>query len=189
MVCKHLCAALTSVSDPNLPTLRRLQAADEAEQKRRQDLEVPGERARLEEGLDKLDAEDVVRILKGKLKTVEGLRLLSEVFDKQIMPARKCEKCLRCGDEFDSRFKKERICRVPHPYSCVNTEWASSKVSWDHCTMCDKDFHKRGGNKRGWDDDEKEDGEDYCFEGEHTTDQSVVDEEKEIYGDEGGEGS
>ena len=96
------------------------------------------------------------------------------------MPVKKCLKCLRCGKDFDARFAKERLCQIPHPYDCVNTEWRGSKVSWDHCSRCGKDFHEEGHRKRGRD---CGDVGDYCFEGEHTTDQRVVDREEETYGE------
>mmetsp|Transcript_20682 Transcript_20682/g.44925 ORF Transcript_20682/g.44925 Transcript_20682/m.44925 type:complete len:304 (+) Transcript_20682:32-943(+) len=182
-VCKHAKAALDSVIDPSAEKaqhtrrqeqmeqagiVRARRAAEEKRIEEEQERDFPGERKRIEYGLEKLSGEEVVRILKNQAKTVEGLKALVQVFKADVMPSRKEEQCGRCNKKYDPQIPADRICQIEHPYDKVNTEWDTSKKSWSHCRQCDKTFGLDGYHscgKRGRDDPEEEG--DYCYEGQH----------------------
>lgn len=182
-VCKHAKAALDSVIDPGAEKALHARRQEQIEQakitrakraeeekriKEEQERDLPGERKRIEYGLEKLTGEEIVAILKNQAKTVEGLKALAQVFTSDVMPTRKEEQCGRCNETYDPQIPADRICRIEHPDSRVSQKWDTSKKSWQHCRQCDKTFgldgyHSSGKRRR---DDPEEEG-DYCYEGEH----------------------
>lgn len=171
-VCKHAKAALDSVVDPNgkanFEAQKRGHMEEATRQKRLQEEELPGERARIEHGLSKRSADEIVTIIKERVMTVEGLEALVTLFPPDVMPAKTTQKCGRCKKEYDPNIQSELICRLEHPFDRVRTEWDGSKKSWSHCRRCDKTFgldgfHSWGKRRRN---DPVEEG-DYCFEGKH----------------------
>lgn len=193
LVCKHAHAALLSVLDEGAEQEhQRKQAVKEAEQQHPfqqqqadtagklqalQDLGLAGERERITYGLHKLTSEQLVAHLTGKLKTAEGLRLLSQLFAKDVLPAKQVASCERCHQQYDPQYPSDCVCRIPHPSLFVRTRWNTSSMSWKHCLRCHADFQLQGIHvcssfrrklhcKGG-----------YCFEGPHTGDPNVVQKE------------
>ena len=96
-VCKHGKAALDSVIDTatqdksNAERKRAVKAAKEAEQHQKyieeqrtiQNRDMPGERERIEYGLSKRSDRDIVNLIKGASKTVEGLEALKKNIPKR----------------------------------------------------------------------------------------------------------
>ena len=138
------------------------------EQRTVQNRDMPGERERIEYGLSKRSNDDIVKLVKGASKTVEGLEALTQIFPKELMPAKRTVVCGRCEKEYDPQVPGDNVCREEHPYEFVKTMWDGSKKSWSHCRRCDKDFGLDGFHswgKRGRDDPEEEG--DYCYETKH----------------------
>ena len=142
-----------------------------------QDEELPGERERVTNALDRLPPETIVRLLRDSLRSLDGLRAVaSHVLPPEAAPTPNVLRCLRCDESFDPAFAGRKSCKVQHPDACVHTDWESSKRSWDHCRRCDATFNLNGFHSWGRH-NVSDDGE-WCFEGEHTTDPRVVAEEK-----------
>ena len=185
-VCKHAAAALKSVEDPHAIAEAESQAkrrkTEAAEQRQLQDTELPGERARIEYGLETLPAEEIVQHLSATVQSLDGLRKLVEVFPTSVMPNPALQYCVRCGKNYDMQILSQRVCRVEHPDSAVRTKWDTSKKSWDECERCGKTFNCHGfhyADRRAVEDEGP-----WCFEGEHTADEELVAEEgwdKEYY--------
>lgn len=118
-VCKHAKAALDSVVDPNgkanFEAQKRGHMEEATRQKRLQEEELPGERARIEHGLSKRSADEIVTIIKERVMTVEGLEALVTLFPPDVMPAKTTQKCGRCKKEYDPNIQSELICRLSIP--------------------------------------------------------------------------
>lgn len=190
VACKHAASALESVLDEDAQaryesTLARMkqerqQAAalkrqQEEQTKQEQDGQMPGERARIEYGLKALSRDEIHRQLEASCKTVEGLRALTTIFPESIVPVPQTKYCVRCKKNYDERYPDQKVCRLSHPYQFCNTEWDGSKISWQHCYRCDGDFgvpdyYRKKNGPYGV-------GE-WCFQGEHTQDEALVEEEK-----------
>lgn len=183
VVCKHAKAALDSVLDEGAridimsqKQQRATEASQLVEQKenerkaqlKAQDEQLPGERQRIQHGLEKLGAEAVFEILKTRVETLDGLKALVQVFPTEIMPPKVSERCGRCQKDYDPQISSDRRCRIEHPYDKVRTEWDTSKKSWSCCGRCGKTFHLDGFHSWGKRkrDDPYDEGE-YCFDGEH----------------------
>jgi hypothetical protein len=138
IVCKHGAAALESVLDKaeaakslkrepkrrkteNLIRNARLKEEEES-QCQAQEVEMPGERARLEYGIDALGSEQVVALIKKSMGTLEGLRTVATLFPDAIMPAPNTKYCVRCKNIYDDRFLSQRLCQIPHPEGECNNE-------------------------------------------------------------------
>lgn len=178
VVCKHAAAALQSVLDPTAGEKEKItQEEFKAKEQERQSVLVavideqerlmPGERERISYGLDALTPAELKNLLKKSLDMVAGLRELVKIFPESVMPVPNTKNCVRCHKAYDERYASQRICRVRHPMDMVRTEWEGSKVSWNHCERCDKEF----GPKAPYDEGE------WCFEGEHTQDEELVQDE------------
>ena len=94
-----------------------------------QDRQMPGERARVEYGLEALSHEDIQRQLQASCKTVQGLRALTVIFPESVMPAPQSKYCVRCHKNYDERYPDQKVCRVEHPFDFCHTEWDGSKIS------------------------------------------------------------
>ena len=190
IVCKHGFAALNSVQDPEAVATavasakrQKVEAAErekqakqqQEEQRRLQEAEMPGERARIEYGLKSLSAQDVVKQLSTAAQRLDGLRHLSALFPPSKMPTPSVQHCVRCDTDYDPQFASQRVCRVEHPHDACRTMWEGSKKSWQECSRCGKTFGCDG--MHSWDRRAVEDQGEWCFEGEHTTDEAVVEDE------------
>ena len=190
IVCKHGAAALKSVEDPDAIVAaaahakrQKTEAAARAqrvkeehdEQRRLQDAQLPGERERIDYGLRHLSAETVVKHLTSIAHSVDGLRQLAALFPESVMPKPSVMHCLRCDTDYDPRYCPKLACKVSHPEAAVSQNWDGSKKSWDECGRCGKTFNCDG--MHGMDRRAVKDEGPWCFEGEHTTDQDVVEEE------------
>jgi len=182
-VCKHAEAALDSVLDSaaanEIESQRKARAAEatvvknyhvayQETQRKEQDAKFPGERKRIEHGLSKRSADEIMTLLKESVTTVDGLEALAKLFPKETMPAKTTTRCGRCKKEYDHNIPSDQICRIQHPCEKVDTEWNGSKKSWDHCRNCDKTFNLNGFHswgRRGRNDPFDE-GE-YCYEDQH----------------------
>ena len=82
---------------------------------------MPGERERIEYGLSKRSNDDIVKLVKGASKTVEGLEALTKIFPKELMPAKRTVVCGRCEKEYDPQVPGDNVCREEHPYEFVKT--------------------------------------------------------------------
>lgn len=189
-VCKHAAAALQSVLDPAAVAAGAASEAASAARsiatKAAQEAALPGERQRLEDGLKQRTAEDVVSLLKSRLKTLEGLQLMSRLLPAAVLPpASALKTCRRCGEKWNPEVASQRVCRVPHPDGESTTRWDGSKKSWQECGACGKTHSLDGffaGGRRKRDD---EGG--YCFEGAHLEegdDEEEGEEEEEADEDE-----
>jgi hypothetical protein len=187
-VCKHGSAALELVVDKGeaANTLKRepkrrktemhvrnarRKEEEEEKQCQAQETEMPGERSRLEYGIDALGSEQVVALIKKSMGTLEGLRTVATLFPDSIMPAPNTKYCVRCKKTYDDRFLSQRLCQIPHPEGECNAERDKYR-SWKHCGRCDKTFYVTGEYNFGKDRiiDEGE----WCFEGEHVPDDALV---------------
>ena len=126
-VCKHGKAALDSVIDTatqDKSNAERKQRAAKAahkgaeqhqkyieEQRTIQNRDMPGERERIEYGLSKRSDRDIVNLIKGASKTVEGLEALTKIFPKEVMPTKRTVICGRCEKEYDPQVSGDDICR------------------------------------------------------------------------------
>lgn len=184
IVCKHGAAALELVLDKEaantLKNKRRKMTLDVKMARQReeeenlcnaQEAELPGERARLEYGIDALGSEQVVELIKKSMGTLEGLRTVATLFPDSIMPAPNTKYCVRCKKTYDNRFLSQRLCQIPHPEGECNAVRDKHR-SWKHCEKCDKTFYVTGEYNFGKDRiiDEGE----WCFEGEHLPDDSLA---------------
>jgi hypothetical protein len=184
IVCKHGAAALELVLDKGEasnslkrePNKRRKtekcvsntrQKKEEDRQCQAQEAEMPGERGRLEYGIDALGSEQVVALIKKSMGTLEGLRTVATLFPDSIMPTPNTKYCVRCKKTYDDRFLSQRLCQIPHPEGECNNERDKYR-SWKHCEKCDKTFYVTGEYNFGRDfiPDEGE----WCFEGAHVPD-------------------
>lgn len=188
-VCKHAWSALQTAVDKaaaekasaaNAEDLRASARAkiEEAEASARaeQDTRLPGERERILNGLDKLPAKDVVRLIReAVVSSADALASAVALFPPAVMPAPSTSTCLRCGESFDANIRADRVCRIRHPHECVSTHWDNSKQCYDSCARCERDFNLVGYNSFGRRRvNDPYDGGDYCYEGVHTTDSAVV---------------
>ena len=128
---------------------------------------------RIEHGLKKLPATEIVAHLHGRSKSLARLRNLARMFGSDVMPPKQTLRCLRCDQDYNPQF--DTACTIEHPYDCRVTRWDGSKISWSECMRCNSTFdldgvHSWGRNAVG------DDGE-YCFEGQHTTDAKVMQED------------
>jgi hypothetical protein len=198
IVCKHGAAALQSVIDKDaVATLKReakrraklrrtefdvrkARQKEEEEAQRQaqetecqaQEAEMPGERARLEYGIDALGSEQVIELIKKCMGTVEGLRTVATLFPESIMPIPNTKYCVRCKKTYDDRFLSQRLCQIPHPEDeCIAHR--DKYRSWNQCEQCEKTFDVTGeylfGSKYCIMDKGK-----WCFEGEHVSDDMVL---------------
>ena len=126
-VCKHGKAALDSVIDTatqDKSNAERKQRAPKAahkgaeqhqkyleEQRTIQNRDMPGERERIEYGLSKRSDRDIVNLIKGASKTVEGLEALTKIFPKEVMPTKRTVICGRCEKEYDPQVSGDNVCR------------------------------------------------------------------------------
>lgn len=180
-LCKHAYAATQSVLDPDaddaIERLRSRAAAAARAVEAAQDTELPGERGRITNALDRLPPKEVVQLVRDSLRSIDGLRAIAaHIFPPEIAPAPNVLHCLRCDEDFDPAFAGRNACKMLHPDDFVKTCWDGSKKSWRHCRRCDANFHLDGFHSCGKQ-SMSDDGE-YCFQGEHTTDPTVVAEEK-----------
>uniref|UniRef100_A0A7S2P2S8 Uncharacterized protein n=1 Tax=Leptocylindrus danicus TaxID=163516 RepID=A0A7S2P2S8_9STRA len=190
-VCKHAAAALDGVLDTateaevlNREKRALEQAAEnkrkrqkyESEQRQLQNESMPGERERILHGLKCLNAKDIVEAIKEKIKSVEGLKMVSGVFTNDVMPLPRMKFCVRCNENYDDQYKDQRVCRVMHPEHCTREKWDGSKKSWTECERCRKSFNCSGMHEL--DRNAIYDQGIWCFEGEHTDDQDLVDSEE-----------
>lgn len=187
-VCKHATAALESVVDAvavamavktgaaraaKLKKEKVQRAGKLVKERAAQDKALPGERARIEHGLRNLPATEIVAHLQREIESLAGLRNLARIFGSGVMPAKQVLRCLRCDRDYDPHFGT--ACKIQHPADCCVTRWDGSKISWSECMRCNSTFdldgvHSWGRNAVG------DDGE-YCFEGQHTTDAKVMQED------------
>ena len=192
-VCKHATVALESVVDDEAvaemakkiakvreegaqrATKLREEAARRAvklaAERAAQDKELPGERERVEHGLGKLSAEEIVRHLRTAIETTAGLRNVATIFGPGVMPVRQVLHCLRCDEDYDPQFDTE--CRIEHPDS--RTRWDGSKISWEECYRCEATFNLNGVHSMSR--NSVQDAGEYCFQGQHTTDPDVIAED------------
>lgn len=191
VVCKHGAAALESVLDEEAAErhgddmlLLRQERATEAERRRQeeeraaqeQERVMPGERARIEYGLSgALSDQEIKKCLNDACKSVEGLRALAVVFPESCVPVPQTKYCVRCKEHYDERFQEQKVCRMEHPYEHCSTEWDGSKISWQHCYRCDGDFGVPDSYQRRR--NAPYDVGEWCFQGEHTQDESLVEKE------------
>jgi hypothetical protein len=178
-VCKHAAAALTAALDPTMG-VREVEHAKLREQHRlkqqelmaaervKQDVEMPGERARIEHGLKNLEADKVVLLIRSGLSTLDGLRAAAVLFPRDVFQPPSIRHCQRCGEDYDLNIPAQRVCRLTHPHDHVSRQWSDSKHSYSECSKCGKTFDLDGyssfGRKRKQ--DPYEQGP-YCWEGEH----------------------
>jgi hypothetical protein len=178
-VCKHAAAALTAVLDTTMDA-REAEQAKLREQHRlkqqelmaaeriKQDVEMPGERARIEHGLKNFEADKVVLLIRSGLCTLDGLRAAAVLFPRDVFQPPSIRHCQRCGENYDMNIPAQRVCRLIHPHDHVNRRWSDSKHSYSECSKCGKTFDLDGyssfGRKRKQ--DPYEQGP-YCWEGEH----------------------
>lgn len=182
-VCKHAKAALDSVLDTSAVAklkeerkLAAVEAAKKADERRQflneqlqlQNRDMPGERERIQCGLSKRKDEDIVRLLKEASITCDGLKALTKIFPKEVMPPKSTTICGRCKKEYDPQIPGDNVCREEHPDERCKTMWDTSKKSWQHCRRCGKDFgldgfHSWGKRRR----DEPIDEGAFCFETTH----------------------
>jgi hypothetical protein len=174
-VCKHGAAALRTVLDPAVKAeaekqtkLREQQAAKEAAklaaERVKQEKLLPGERARIEHGLTKREADDVVKLLLSQICTVDGLRAAATLFPPAVFPPPSIRHCKRCRVDYDLHIPAQRVCRLEHPFKEVRTTWEDSKHCYDECGKCGKTFNMRGYMNLGEDPDDRDQ---YCWEGTH----------------------
>lgn len=194
-VCKHGAAALNSVLDPAVKaeeatqeaTQRQLaaqQAATLAAERVKQDAEMPGERARIEQGLTKRKAKEVVAPLFARLRTLEGLRAAVAFFPPEFLPPPSTQHCRRCGMDYDVNIPSQLVCRVEHTYTEGSRRWEDSKHSYDECSKCGGAFNldgysSLGRRKRG----DPVDSGPFCWEGAHKA-SSEPDSDEDEEGDE-----
>ncbi|KAJ1461796.1 hypothetical protein M885DRAFT_506923 [Pelagophyceae sp. CCMP2097] len=175
VVCKHGDAALRSVMDPDgeaaVSRLVDAAAREAAEARLRQERELPGERARVEHALKHLSAAQLVDVISRRIQTFEGLEHAANLFAD--LPPPRALTCLRCKEEYDPALCQGKPCKVLHPSS--ETEWETSKKSWEVCRRCDATFDLNG--IHSWAKNAIQDDGPYCFEGDHTTDPDLVEEE------------
>lgn len=166
-VCKHAKAALDSVCDPNatkkIAGNKKAKIEEQQSQRAEQDQRFSGERERIEYGLSKRSDAEIVKLLKERAGTVDGLEALSKLFPASVMQPKKSIRCGRCKKEYDPQVRKDLVCREEHPDDSVSTEWESSKKSYSHCSRCGKSFGHDGYHSWGCDND---DGY-FCFESTH----------------------
>ena len=147
----------------------------EHEQRQQQKEMMPGERERIEYGLENLNAKEVIKALKEKVKSVEGLKAVAAVFSNDVMPLPQMKHCVRCNKDYDDQFPEQCVCRIMHPEHCTSEMWDGSKKSWEECERCGKSFNCSGFHH--WDRRAVEDEGVWCFEGGHTNDEALVDSE------------
>ena len=109
-VCKHATAALESVIDDvavamavkkgtaraaKLKKERAQRAAKLVKERAAQDKALPGERERIEHGLRKLPAAEIIAHLQREIESLAGLRNLARLFGPGLMPAKQVLRCLR----------------------------------------------------------------------------------------------
>jgi hypothetical protein len=136
---------------------------------------MPGERARLEYGMDALGIEQVMELIKKSMGTVEGLRTLATLFPESIMPTPNTKYCVRCEKTYDDRFLSQSVCQIPHAEEeCMRHGHRYNQ--WQHCQECGKTFDVTC-NIPGVDDPNEhrimDEGE-WCFEGEHVPDDNLT---------------
>ena len=66
-------------------------------------------------------------------------------------------------------------CKIEHPDDCCVTQWDGSKTSWSECKRCNKTFNLDG--VHSWGRNAVDDDGAYCFQGQHTTDPNVIEED------------
>ena len=176
-VCKHGAAALASVLDPAVKAheaeaakllerqLAAAQAAAAAERVK-QDAQMPGERARIQHALTNRSAEDVVKLFRSRITTLDGLRAAAALFPADVFPPPSMRHCRRCGKDYDSNIPTQLVCQVHHPDGKVSRRWDDSKHSYSECSTCGKTFDLDGYSSRRRRDDPVEQGP-YCWQGEH----------------------
>lgn len=190
VVCKHGAAALESVEDPDAIVAAEAQAKrhkteaaaraqkvkeERDEQRRLQDAQLPGERERIDHGLKHLSPLAVMKHLSLVAHSVDGLRQRATLFPESVMPKPSVIHCMRCDMDFDPKYCSKLSCKVEHPEARVRQRWDGSKKSWDECGRCGKTFNCDG--MHGLDRRAVGDEGPWCFEGEHTTEQAVKEEE------------
>ena len=192
--CKHASTAMVSIVDVHAEDKLKAKeakrkAAEASSAAKRVNIEeadstkieatLPGETKRIEEGLASFGGDKVLKHLQGEAKILKGLKLITALFPKSILPLKKLEHCLRCGKDWDARYPNEAICLMEHPPHQYTTEmWDTSKFSWTHCDRCGRDFDPqphlnisrrlRGTFYR----DAR-----HCYRGKHTSHKTVVADE------------
>lgn len=180
VLCKHAYAALETVVDTEaekqlVVTIRErkeLKAAEEAKAKKQQGEEMPGERERLEYGMSKMSSSQIIAILRKAIGSVDGLQNVGAIFTRNVMPPKQAKHCARCKEDYGPQFVEDNVCRIYHPSEATRTMWDGSKKSWEHCERCGGNFDLDGFHS--WGRNDVSDDGDYCFEGEHTSDQEEV---------------
>ena len=98
-VCKHATAALDSVIDDVAVAMAvkkgTARAAKLKKERAAQDKALPGERERIEHGLRKLPAAEIIAHLQQEIESLAGLRNLARLFGPGLMPAKQVLRCLR----------------------------------------------------------------------------------------------
>ena len=139
-----------------------------AAERHKQDVDMPGERARIEHGLENVEADKVVLLIRSRLSTLDGLRAAAVLFPRDVFQLPCIRHCLRCGEDYDLNIPAQRVCRLTHPHDHVSRQWSDSKHSYSECSKCGKTFdldrYSSFGRKRKQ--DPYEQGP-YCWEGEH----------------------
>lgn len=189
-VCKHGAAALRTVQDPAVTAveaaeakIRDQQAAKEAAKLAaeratlaaklvaehvKQEEQMPGERARIEYGLTKREAGDVVKLLLSGLRTVDGLRAAATLFPPSAFPPPSIRHCRRCGADYDLNIPAQLACQLEHPEDHVRTHWEDSKHCYEECGKCGKTFNLQGYSDFGYRKrSDPTEGGPYCWEGTH----------------------
>ncbi|CRK94958.1 CLUMA_CG008446, isoform A [Clunio marinus] len=196
LICKHAHKCLTTVVDTTLEAEQKKIAEEERKKwekvfkeeaekeakivkekakKRRelaieQELALPGERKRILRGLDTIKRMNFREFVLEKCnESVESLEHLSKLFPESLLPkiSDLTTKCERCKKFFAPTNNTEKSCQKDHPYSSVRS---TGKYEY-FCRRCECNFYCPDYGL-GF-----SDCEDPCFEGMHTTDKKLVEEE------------
>ena len=110
--CKHASTAMLSIVDVHAEDKLKAKeakrkAAEASSAAKRLNIEeadrtkieatLPGETKRIEEGLASFGGDKVLKHLQREAKILKGLKLITALFPKSILPPKKLEHCLRCA--------------------------------------------------------------------------------------------
>lgn len=182
LLCKHAFAALNSVIDHACTAstaaqihemqqemaLKKQRLEQEAPLIREeQEKKFPGERDRILYGLSVLPAEDIVKLLLTAITTADGLRACAAIFIPAVLPNKQIVTCTRCKEVWDLQYPGK--CRISHVDG--NTEWDTSKISFEVCGRCGEKHSFSYDNNNRNDHTSFNEEESWCFDGTHTLDQ------------------
>lgn len=142
-LCKHASASLLQVVDAAAEQRRaalECECAQRHARVRRQQADaLPGERERLEYGLSKMSASDVLAALREHMaSSVDGLRDVARVLPPSVLPSQATATCRRCGKAVDPGYTSDLVCRVAHPEDCVVRTWKDRDGASFECSQCGK---------------------------------------------------